>query len=56
MEEFVVIVGASEKFRDVAGAVGGRDDFAVDVAGVVQNNCADQWQRSKRKIDHDFLI
>ena len=36
MEEFVVIVGASEKFRDVAGAVGGRDDFAVDVAGVVR--------------------
>ena len=36
MEEFVVIVGASEKFRDVAGAVGGRDDFAVDIAGVVR--------------------
>ena len=36
VESFVVVVGTDEDFGDVAGAVGGGDDFAVDVAGVVR--------------------
>ena len=36
VESFVVVPGTDEDFGDVAGAVGGGDDFAVEIARVMR--------------------